>query len=61
MKIKIERERAKLIPIIDELELLQKIENDKLDSARSMLAAGLSAAEISKHLKLSIEVIENLS
>ena len=53
-------ERAKFIPIIVEKDkLLQKAKDDKIESARSMLSDGLPASAISRHLKLSIEVIEN--
>ena len=55
-------ERAKFIPIIAEKDrLLQKAEDDKFESARSMLSDGLPPSAISKHLKLSIEVIESLN
>ena len=67
------RGEARLKPLIkekDELlqkaeeekgELRQKAKDDKLDSAKSMLLAGLPAAAVSEHLKLSIDVVENLS
>lgn len=54
--------RAELTPIIAEKDmLLQKAENDKLESARSMLSDGFPPATISKHLKLSIDVIKSLN
>lgn len=60
------RGEVRLMSIIDELlqktedEQAKKAEDEKLDNARSMLADGFPLATISKHLKLSTDVIENL-
>ena len=51
-----EREKADA----DKAELMQKAEDDKLLSAKSMLSDGFPPSVISKHLKLSIEEIDKL-